>query len=128
MTDDRDDGLPTIAIREDGAITAVLRVLQQAVLVHPDAARALFQALMREGRLFAQTSEGKHWKERVARSELLSRAMLVAQTTTCWMLEDDREGATPSAVVEAIAAAASLPGRDELIERMLRELDAEVLA
>ena len=124
MTRTPEHDLPTLTISDDDAgIVSLLRELQRAVLLHPEAARALFQALAREGRLFAQTAEGERWKQRVVRSELVSRAQLVAQSATFWLLEEERAGTTPSALVEAIAAAASKPGRDALLDRLLRELD-----
>jgi hypothetical protein len=127
MTLPSDDDIPLLAItNDDEHIVALLRTLQRAVLLHPEATRALFQSLVREGRLFAQTADGERWKQRIARSALVSRAQLVAQAASFWMLDDDQPGATPSGLVEAIASAASAPGRDELLERLLRGLeDAE---
>jgi hypothetical protein len=116
--------LPTLTIEDDSdTVVALLRTLQRAVLAHPEATRDFFAAMVREGQLFAQTQRGALWKERLARSALVSRAQLVAYAATFWTLEQDRTGATPSALVEAIAAAASVPGRDQLLERLLRELD-----
>ena len=113
--------LPTLAIGEpDEAVTDMLRELQRAVLLHPEAARALLHALAREGRMFAQTVEGARWKQRLMRSDLLARALIVTQTATAFALDEVGPGGTPSALVDAIAAAARTPGRDVLIERLLR--------
>ncbi|MFI5308068.1 MAG: hypothetical protein ACHQ53_11980 [Polyangiales bacterium] len=116
--------VPTLTISDaDEQVIALLRELQRAVLLHPEAARALFRALAREGRAFAQTVEGARWKERIASSELVARALLVMQTATLFALEEETAGATPSALVDAIASAAATPGRDALVERLLRGLD-----
>src|SRR6185503_9029264 len=101
-------------------IVDLLRDVQRAVLTHPEAARSLFGALVREGRLFAQTAEGRRWKVEVERSALLERALLVWQSATMWMLEEQEEGATPSALIDAVASAATSPGRDGLLDRLFR--------
>jgi hypothetical protein len=116
--------VPTLNIGDtDEHVIALLRELQRAVLLHPEASRALFGALVREGRAFAQTADGARWKQRITRSQLVARALLVMQTATLFALEEDAASATPSALVDAIAAAAQTPGRDALIERLLRGLD-----
>jgi hypothetical protein len=118
--------LPELVISdEDQTILALLRELQRAVLVHSEAARALFGALAREGRMFAQTAEGRVWQERLQRSALLDRALIVWQSATSWIVEDSAEGATPSAVIDAVAAAARSPRRDALLDRLFQDLDRE---
>jgi hypothetical protein len=118
--------LPTLTIGDDDEqVIALLRELQRAVLLHPEAARSLFRAFAREGRAYAQTAHGARWKERVARSRLAARALLVMQTATLFALDEDAPGATPSALVDAVAAAAAIPGRDALIERLLRGVDGD---
>lgn len=117
--------LPTLTIRDNAsAIVDLLRELQQAILVHPEAARALLAALATEGRLFAQTPAGAEWKERLRSSELVHRALLVWQTSTLWMTEEGATAtATPSALIDAIASAAASPGRDKLLDQLFRQLD-----
>ena len=118
-----DDDVPELAITEQHeAITELLRELQRAALIHPEASRALFGAMVNEGRLFAQTDEGRRWKERIRGSALLERALIVWQTATLWMTEEPDDGAAPSALIDAVAAAARSPRRDELLERMFRGL------
>jgi hypothetical protein len=102
------------------SIVELLRELQRAVLVHPEAARALFKALAAEGRVFAETAEGRHWQERVLESALLERALLVWQSATLWLSEEPDDGTTPSAVIDAVAAAARSPERDLLLEQLFR--------
>jgi hypothetical protein len=104
-------------ISDEESILVLLRELQHGVLAHSEAARALFAALVREGRLFAQTGEGQRWQERIQRSALLERALLVWQAASAWMTEDTG-AATPSALVDALAAAARSPDRDLLLERL----------
>jgi hypothetical protein len=120
--DDDDPSVPELVIADqDQAILDLCRELQRAALTHPEAARALYAALGREGRLFAQTAEGKRWQERVSRSALLERALLVWQSATLWMTEEPAEGSTPSALIDAVAAAAASPRRDQLLDRLFRD-------
>lgn len=118
-------GVPTIAIRDDSeAIVALLRELQQAVLCHPEAARALMQALAREGKAYAQTPEGAAARTQLQRSELVRRALLVWQTATLWMTEEGGNvGTAPSALVDAVASAAASPNRDKLLDQLFRQFD-----
>jgi len=126
MSLDDSEALPTLTIRDDEErVIAGLRRLQRMVLLHPEAFRSAFQALVAEGRLFAMTDEGKRWQQRIRRSDFVARAQLVLNIATFWTTQDDAAEATPSALVEAIASAAQSSRRDELIERLLRELDGE---
>jgi len=127
MTRQASADVPTLTIGDDDEqMIALLRELQRAVLLHPEAARALFLALAREGRMFAQTREGARWQERIAKSQLAARASLVVQTATLFALEQETSGSTPSALVDVIAATAAMPGRDALVERFLRGIDGDV--
>lgn len=119
-----DEALPELVISEqDDAIVALLRQIQRAVLAHPEAGQALFRALVAEGRLFAQTGEGRRWREKLDRSALIERAGLVWQNATLWMNEEGGDGAIPSVMIDAVTAAGASPERDELLERLYRSLD-----
>lgn len=118
------DGVPELVIEgRDDAIVSLLRVLQRAVLTHPEAAQALYGALTAEGRLFAQTAEGRRWQERLEGSALLERALLVWQNASLWVTEERPDAAAPSALVDALASAARSPRRDALLERLFRDLE-----
>jgi hypothetical protein len=120
------DALPELVIADrEGAILELLRELQRATLLHPEAAQGLFSSLVTEGRLFAQTSEGQRWKEKVLRSELLERALLVWQNATVWMTEESPGGTTPSALIDAVAAVAASPRRDLLLNQLFEGSDHE---
>jgi hypothetical protein len=113
--------VPELAIFDQSeAIVDLLRELQRAVLVHPEASRALFEAFVAEGRMFAQTTDGKRWEKRLLESELLERALLVWQSATLWVTEEPGSGATPSALIDAMAAAARSPERDLMLEQLFR--------
>ncbi len=114
MSENQD--MPELVLRDadERAIGDLLQSLQRAVLAHPEATRALFSALEREGRLFAQTAMGNKWRERIAQSKLLERALLVWQGATLWTEEEPEHG-LPSTVVTAIAAASASPEREALL-------------
>jgi len=116
------DGVPELAITDqDEAIVALLRRLQAAALTHTEAARALFVSLVKEGELFAQTEEGQQWSERLGRSALLQRALIVWQSATLWIAEEPGDAAAPSALIDAVAAAAASPRREALVERLFTQ-------
>ena len=116
------DGVPELAITDqDEAIVAFLRRLQAAALTHTEAARALFVSLVKEGELFAQTEQGQQWSERMSRSALLQRALIVWQSATLWIAEEPSDTAAPSALIDAVAAAAASPRREALVERLFTQ-------
>ena len=108
---------------ETEALTSALTTLQRVFLTHPEATRAAFQALVREGRQFGATQEGAQWRDRLSKSALLSRAHFVAQVASFWITSDDEPSTTPSAFVDAVAAAARSSDKDLLIDRVIRAFD-----
>lgn len=98
---------PTLVFDEpDDALTATLRRLQEAILLHPVAAQALFFALVQEGRAFARTEEGQQWLARLDGSELMTRSRVLWDALTVRALEDDPDTVLPTAVLEALVKAA----------------------
>jgi hypothetical protein len=118
--------VPELSVSDpEQSILALLTELQRAVLVHPEAAAALFGALVQEGRSYARTTEGQRLKRVVLRSELLRRAELVWHAATQWIPEQGQDGATPSALVDAIAGAALSSERDPLLEKLFAEAQGD---
>ena len=96
MTAPDDDLLPEVVIGDqEDAVLDLLREMQSAALVHSEATRALYRSLIQEGRLFAQTAIGRRWKDRILRSTLLERAVLIWQNATLWITEEPADTATP---------------------------------
>lgn len=120
------EDLPELVLQDDDrAIVDLLREIQRAVLCHPEAGRALYLALVKEGRAFAQTAAGQQWKARLQRSALLERALLVWQSATLWTTEDAGDAPAPTALIDAVASAAASPRRDELLDQLFRQTDLE---
>jgi len=87
------------------------------LLLHPVAARAAFRAFAREGRRFAETEEGRAWKERLAGSELIRRGRSVWEVATLGMLEERDSALLPTQLVDALCYAAGLPDLEPALAR-----------
>ena len=112
------DGLPRVRIGQPmDDIAELLQSVREAILTHPAAAQAIFAALVREGRAFAKTPEGRREMEILQRSELVHRARLVLELSSSWLLDDDTAGPLPSALVDALFLAAGQADAEELLAR-----------
>ena len=109
-----------LVVEEDPA--DALRVLQEAILLHPAAAQALFFALVQEGRRFAATPDGQELRERLRRSDLVARSRSLFDAVTVRALEDNPETIVPSAVLEALVKTASDQGRERVLESLFAGL------
>jgi hypothetical protein len=108
----RQDGDPP----GDDASMTLLREAQAVLVKYPIAAQAAFAALVREGRGFAATDEGRAWKSRLAGSSLVARARTLFEGLAGGLL-DERGRALPSAYAEALIRAL-----DRDLERVLDDL------
>lgn len=100
----------------DDASVALLREAQAVLVKYPIAAQAAFAALVREGRCFAATDEGRVWKSRLAGSSLLARARTLFEGLAGGLL-DERGRALPSAYADAL-----IRTLDRDLERVLDDL------
>jgi hypothetical protein len=120
--DPTDDGVPTIELRElEDPALRVLRALQLALLKHPVAGQAAFNALLAEGRAFAATEAGRVLKQRLEHSVLLQRARLVFDLTTLSMLEENPPDVMPSTYVDVLFMLGSSDRSDEILDRLFRK-------
>lgn len=101
---------------EDLELEQALRAIQHAIMTHPIAAQAIFYALVREGRAYAETDEGAAWRDRLAGSELVVRARVLWDALTVRALEDDEQTVLPTAILEAMVKAASSPNMEAVLE------------
>lgn len=102
--------------RDDDATLQRLRAAQTVLVKYPVAAQAAFAALVREGRHFASTDEGRRWKERLSGSPLLARARTLFEGLAGGVVSEGAE-ALPSAYVDAF-----LRALDRDLEKVLAEL------
>jgi hypothetical protein len=127
-----DSTLPRVELK-DPASTEVdlLRDIQRVLLKHPVACQAAFNALLSEGREFAETSEGRKWQQRLVQSSLLQRARLVFDLSTLGLLEEGPANQVPSGYLDALFMVASSGGdADDVLNRLFwsgtdRSPDAE---
>jgi hypothetical protein len=119
MNDSRHDDGFRIELREP-AITevALLQSLQRVLLKHPVAAQAAFTALVREGRQFATTPEGRLWRERLAQSAVLQQVRLVLDLATLGMLEERGDSEVPSSYLDALFMLASGGETDAVLNQL----------
>ena len=102
--------------RDDEAGVTLLREAQAVLVKYPIAAQAAFAALVREGRRFAATEDGRAWKSRLAGSPLVAQARTLFEGLAGGLL-DEHGGALPSAYVDALIRAL-----DRDLERVLDDL------
>jgi hypothetical protein len=103
---------PRLVIRDNAPLLALLRAGQDLLWRDPAAARSIIQALVSEGRRFAQTPEGRHWKAELSTSELVEKGRLIWQA---FGMDSFAEGAPSMAPSEWL----------DLITEALRSADLE---
>ena len=90
----------------DEQIDRAIQQLSRAVVKYPLAAQAAYSALVREGRAFAATDEGRRIRSQLAGSELVARLRTAWELLTLGMLRDGTSaGVLPSVLVEALVQA-----------------------
>lgn len=99
-------------------IIGLLNDAQMAILKYPTAAQAAFSAVVREGRRYAETDEGKAWLDALSTSGLMRRARWLWETTSLNMLQEDESTIVPSTYLEALLRAAEVPDMEELLGRV----------
>jgi hypothetical protein len=98
-----------------------LRQLHRAVLKHPLAAKAVYSALVREGRAYGMTDEGRNLRDRLSRSEEITRLRSAWELLTFGMMNDESPGnRLPSALVEALVQAVLRPRFESRLRGALR--------
>lgn len=100
----------------EGEVIRRLRAAQTLLLKYPVAAQAAFASLVREGRRFAETDEGRAWKRRLSGSPTLARARTLFEGMTGGVVSEDGS-ALPSAYVDAF-----LRALDRDLEALLADL------
>lgn len=73
------DPLPRLILYDDNTLLRLLHFFQRLLVRNPEAARAIIQAIVAEGRRFAETSNGQRWKKSLHKSALVQRGRLIWQ-------------------------------------------------
>jgi hypothetical protein len=112
-------GLPRIELRDPTHLEVdLVHQLQRALLTHPVACQAAFTALMAEGRRFAETNEGRAWRDRLVGSGLLQQVRLVFDLTTLSLLEEGTSAGLPSSYLDALFMIASSGDTDAVLNKV----------
>lgn len=102
-------------------VTRLLNALQEMVFRHPAAAQALFSSLVAEGRAFAETPEGKVWKEKLARSDLVRQGRVAWDGLTLNALDDQEDVVLPTVILDAFAKAIASADVHAVLAQALEE-------
>ncbi|WP_437948925.1 hypothetical protein WME98_51255 [Sorangium sp. So ce296] len=110
---------PRVVLHDpEDELAVVLRTAQRLLLRYPAAAQALFRAFAAEGRAFAQTPEGRRWREELSGSELIRRGRVVWEVGTLNLLEEDADTMLPSKLLDAIVHTAGVDALEPLLSRL----------
>jgi hypothetical protein len=101
----------------------VLRQLRGAIVKHPFAAQSLHSALVREGRAYGQTVEGRRLREQLLRSEMVTRLRTAWEVMTFGALGEPTTGALPSLIAEAFVQSVLRTGFESRLQSGLCESD-----
>lgn len=114
-----DDNLARIELSDPTPIEVdLLHHLQRALLTHPVACQAAFTALVAEGRRFAETPDGRQWRDRLVHSSLLAHVRLVFDLSTLGLLEEHAPAALPSNYLDAIFMIAAGQDTDRVLNQV----------
>lgn len=114
--------LPRLVIPEENeTLSGLLLEGQHILLRYPQAARALIQAFVNEGRQFAATPEGQAWQARLAQSDLVRRGRFIWDAYSLDALLDDASDSLPSAWLDVILAAVANPDLETILANLVVE-------
>lgn len=106
---------PRLVLRDpEDELSAILERARRAVLAHPIAAQALFEAFVADGRRFAATAEGRRWRAELAGSELIRRARFVCEACAL-SAYGDHVTTTPSDLLDAVVLAVGVEGLESIL-------------
>jgi hypothetical protein len=120
---DEDGVNPTVP--DDEELDAAVRALRRALVKHPFAFQSAYAALVREGRAYARTEEGRRDRERLLRSELATHLRSAWEIVSFGMLGEPSSGSLPSSMVEALVRSVLGPCFEARLHRGLRSSGTE---
>jgi hypothetical protein len=112
------------ATNDDGppdSVAEALRALRRVLFEYPLAAQAGFEALVREGRSFAETAEGQAWRERLAGSDAVAKGRVVWEVLTQSAFTEDAEGPMPGVILEAFSRATAVSMLEPFLSMLFEE-------
>jgi hypothetical protein len=112
--------LPRLVLADERKPLSSLLLEGQHLLVkYPQPARHLIQAFVNEGKKYAQTEEGRAWKERLAKSQLVRRGRFIWDAYSLDALLENEAGQLPSAWLDIILAAVANPDLETILSNLV---------
>jgi len=106
----------------DDDVDDALRAVRRAMTEHPEATRAAFDWLVREGRAYAKTPEGARLLGRIVRSEYVTRLQSAWEILSSGTGDDPpRSTSFPSAALDAVVRAVLRPSFESRVHEALRK-------
>ena len=123
MTTQQAPNLPRLVLQqEDSRPPAQIFLDAQHLLIeNPQAARAIIQAFIAEGRRFAQTEDGQAWQDILGRSELVKRGQLIWDAFSLDALVETDSNFMPQAWLDMLSAAVSSPDLETILSTLIIE-------
>jgi hypothetical protein len=117
-----DPQMPRLVLTEENQTLSRLLVEGQHLLVkYPQAGRAILQAFVNEGRMYAATPEGQAWKERLAQSRLVRRGRFIWDAYSLDALLENDSDQMPSAWLDVILAAVANSDLETILSNLVVE-------
>ena len=123
MTTQQAPNLPRLVLQqEDSRPPAQIFLDAQHLLIeNPQAARAIIQAFIAEGRRFAQTEDGQAWQDILGRSELVKRGQMIWDAFSLDALVETDSNFMPQAWLDMLSAAVSSPDLETILSTLIIE-------
>ena len=123
MTTQQAPNLPRLVLQQgDSRPPAQIFLDAQHLLIeNPQAARAIIQAFIAEGRRFAQTEDGQAWQDILGRSELVKRGQMIWDAFSLDALVETDSNFMPQAWLDMLSAAVSSPDLETILSTLIIE-------
>lgn len=102
----------------DAELMRTLALLQRAIFKYPMAVQAAFETLVAEGRSFAETDEGKRWRERLLSAKQTGRLRMVWEVLSLGAFTERSEGLLPSVFVDSLVRILTREHLEPLLSRV----------
>ena len=122
MTDQSEAKLPRLSLQDNDLLLRLLRDGQHLLLYNPRTAQSILQALVAEGRHFAQTPDGRLWQQKIAESDIIKKGRLIWQAFGLDNLLKDEPDIIPSEWLEHISKALDNTDLETMLSQLIREI------
>jgi len=110
-----------VLTEEDATLSRLLLEGQHLLVRYPQAARALIQAFVAEGRRYTTTPEGAALQSRLSGSQLVRRGRFIWDAYSLDALLENEANLLPSAWLDVILAAVANPNLETILANLVVE-------